>query len=191
MPAHSWPGFPEAPPPRGPNSPWVASSQRSRPSATPPLAGPAPPLRPPRAWSSGASLRAALRTRRMFLRAVGSGLTLLFRTPGLAAVAASTPGLAAVAAMSTGTFVQLEPLNYRGGARVEPVDSSGTEKAFEPATGNRAGRGWSGLSLALCTGSAAPCLPSEHSAKGCWTCTAAVWSTECCGGSWESGSWGK
>ncbi|KAM7336228.1 hypothetical protein ACRRTK_004721 [Alexandromys fortis] len=37
--------------------------------------------------------------------------------------------------MSTGTFVQLEPLNYRGGARVEPVDSSGTEKAFEPATG--------------------------------------------------------
>lgn len=102
----------------------------------------------------------------MFLRAVGSGLTLLFRTPGLAAVAA----------MSTGTFVQLEPLNYRGGARVEPVDSSGTEKAFEPATGNRAGRGWSGLSLALCTGSAAPCLPSEHSAKGCWTCTAAVWS---------------
>ncbi|CAO2637609.1 4-trimethylaminobutyraldehyde dehydrogenase [Lemmus lemmus] len=61
----------------------------------------------------------------MFLCAVSSGLTSLFRTPGLAAVAA----------MSTGTFVQLEPLNYRDGARVEPVDSSGTEKAFEPATG--------------------------------------------------------
>uniref|UniRef100_H0WTP3 Aldehyde dehydrogenase domain-containing protein n=1 Tax=Otolemur garnettii TaxID=30611 RepID=H0WTP3_OTOGA len=37
--------------------------------------------------------------------------------------------------MSTGTFVVSQPLNYRGGARVEPVDSSGTEKAFEPATG--------------------------------------------------------
>lgn len=61
----------------------------------------------------------------MFLRAVSSGLTSLFRTPGLAAVTA----------MSTGTFVQLDPLNYRGGVRVEPVDSSGTEKAFEPATG--------------------------------------------------------
>ncbi|EHH15774.1 hypothetical protein EGK_01910 [Macaca mulatta] len=40
-----------------------------------------------------------------------------------------------VAAMSTGTFVVSQPLNYRGGARVEPADASGTEKAFEPATG--------------------------------------------------------
>lgn len=72
----------------------------------------------------------------MFFRAVSSGLTLLFRTPRLAAVAA----------MSTGTFVQLEPLNYRGGARVEPVDSSGTEKAFEPATGKP---GWTRVEWAL------------------------------------------
>ncbi|XP_027272903.1 4-trimethylaminobutyraldehyde dehydrogenase [Cricetulus griseus] len=61
----------------------------------------------------------------MFLRAVGCGLTSLFRAPGFAAVAA----------MSTGVYVQLEPLNYRDGARVEPADSCGTEKAFEPATG--------------------------------------------------------
>lgn len=46
-----------------------------------------------------------------------------------------------VAAMSTGTFVVTQPLNYRGGARVEPVDASGTEKAFEPATGNGADAG--------------------------------------------------
>ena len=38
--------------------------------------------------------------------------------------------------MSTGNFVVSQPLNYRGGARVEPADASGTEKAFEPATGN-------------------------------------------------------
>lgn len=45
--------------------------------------------------------------------------------------------------MSTGTFVVSQPLNYRGGARVEPVDASGTEKAFEPATGNGSeGRRW-------------------------------------------------
>lgn len=48
-------------------------------------------------------------------------------------------GPAPVAAMRTGTFVVSQPLNYRGGARVEPVDASGTEKAFEPATGNGTG----------------------------------------------------
>nr|XP_025747956.1 4-trimethylaminobutyraldehyde dehydrogenase-like [Callorhinus ursinus] len=42
---------------------------------------------------------------------------------------------APAAAMSTGTFVVSQPLNYRGGARVDPADASGTEKAFEPATG--------------------------------------------------------
>lgn len=61
----------------------------------------------------------------MFLGAVGPALTLLLRSPRLVAVAT----------MSTGTFVESRPLNYRGGVRVEPVDSSGTEKAFEPATG--------------------------------------------------------
>uniref|UniRef100_A0A8I6ASL3 Aldehyde dehydrogenase 9 family, member A1 n=1 Tax=Rattus norvegicus TaxID=10116 RepID=A0A8I6ASL3_RAT len=61
----------------------------------------------------------------MFLSAVGPVLTSLLRVPRPAAVAA----------MSTGTFVVSQPLNYRGGARVEPVDASGTEKAFEPATG--------------------------------------------------------
>lgn len=52
-------------------------------------------------------------------------------------------GPAPVAAMRTGTFVVSQPLNYRGGARVEPVDASGTEKAFEPATGNGTGTGGS------------------------------------------------
>ncbi|NP_001389775.1 4-trimethylaminobutyraldehyde dehydrogenase isoform 5 [Mus musculus] len=61
----------------------------------------------------------------MILGAVGSVLTSLLRIHRAAAVAA----------MSTGTFVVSQPLNYRGGARVEPVDASGTEKAFEPATG--------------------------------------------------------
>ncbi|XP_055965470.1 4-trimethylaminobutyraldehyde dehydrogenase [Sorex fumeus] len=41
----------------------------------------------------------------------------------------------AAAAMSTGTFVVSQPLNFRGGARVSPADESGSEKAFEPATG--------------------------------------------------------
>eukprot|EP00069_Balaena_mysticetus_P021936 bmy_13966T0 len=61
----------------------------------------------------------------MFLRAGLAGLSPLRRT--------LRPAL--VAAMSTGTFVVSQPLNYRGGARVDPVDASGTEKAFEPATG--------------------------------------------------------
>lgn len=64
----------------------------------------------------------------MILGTVYSVLTSLLRHPRPAAVAA----------MSTGTFVVSQPLNYRGGARVEPVDASGTEKAFEPATGNPA-----------------------------------------------------
>ncbi|XP_004639930.1 4-trimethylaminobutyraldehyde dehydrogenase [Octodon degus] len=38
-------------------------------------------------------------------------------------------------AMRTGTFAVSQPLNYRGGARVEPADVSVTEQAFEPATG--------------------------------------------------------
>ncbi|XP_059136638.1 4-trimethylaminobutyraldehyde dehydrogenase [Peromyscus eremicus] len=55
----------------------------------------------------------------------------------LCAVRPRQPSLfrSVVAAMSTGTFVLLQPLNYRGGVRVEPADSCGTEKAFEPATG--------------------------------------------------------
>lgn len=68
----------------------------------------------------------------MLLRIVPAALPRLLRTLGPASVAS----------MSTGTFVVSQPLNYRGGARVEPADSSGTEKAFEPATGNGArGRG--------------------------------------------------
>ena len=62
----------------------------------------------------------------MFLRVGLAGLSPLRHT--------LRPAL--VAAMSTGTFVVSQPLNYRGGARVDPVDASGTEKAFEPATGN-------------------------------------------------------
>lgn len=148
MPAHSRPGFTKAPPPRGPNSPRVPSFYRPRPSATPPLTGPR--LRSALPTRKIVDLPSELRTQQMFPRAVSSGLTSLFRTPGLAAVTA----------MSTGTFVQLDPLNYRDGARVEPVDSSGTEKAFEPATGNRAGRGWSGLSWPCALGLLPLVLPS-------------------------------
>ncbi|XP_044295342.1 4-trimethylaminobutyraldehyde dehydrogenase [Varanus komodoensis] len=36
---------------------------------------------------------------------------------------------------ATGTFQQQEPLNYRAGARVQPVDGDHAEEAFEPATG--------------------------------------------------------
>ncbi|XP_051855060.1 4-trimethylaminobutyraldehyde dehydrogenase [Antechinus flavipes] len=39
------------------------------------------------------------------------------------------------AAMHTGSFTVSQPLNYRGGSRVQPADDSGTEKAYEPATG--------------------------------------------------------
>ncbi|VTJ76079.1 Hypothetical predicted protein [Marmota monax] len=61
----------------------------------------------------------------MVLRALLAALPTLLRAPRPACVAA----------MSTGTFTVSQPLNYRGGARVEPVDASGTETAFEPATG--------------------------------------------------------
>lgn len=67
----------------------------------------------------------------------------MFSRAGLAALPQLLRTLrpAPVAAMSTGTFVVSQPLNYRGGARVEPADASGTEKAFEPATGNGTGTG--------------------------------------------------
>lgn len=61
----------------------------------------------------------------MVLRALLGALPTLLRAPRPACVAA----------MSTGTFTVSQPLNYRSGARVEPVDASGTETAFEPATG--------------------------------------------------------
>ena len=97
----------------GPPSP---PARGSRPSSRgpAPLAWPSPPLLPP-----------------LFLRAGLAALCTLSRT--------LTPASAPIAAMSTGTFVVSQPLNYRGGARVEPVDASGTEKAFEPATGNGVG----------------------------------------------------
>ncbi|XP_011835359.1 PREDICTED: 4-trimethylaminobutyraldehyde dehydrogenase [Mandrillus leucophaeus] len=61
----------------------------------------------------------------------------MFLRAGVAALSPLVRSLqpSPVAAMSTGTFVVSQPLNYRGGARVEPADASGTEKAFEPATG--------------------------------------------------------
>ena len=37
--------------------------------------------------------------------------------------------------MSTGTFILLQRHNYPGRGQVEPRDSSGSEKAFELATG--------------------------------------------------------
>ncbi|MEJ1270305.1 aldehyde dehydrogenase 9 subfamily A1 [Cricetulus griseus] len=117
------PHFPAAPPSRGPNLPRVTSFHR--PHSPRPRFSPVPPPRPAFPARDLLGFLGALRTQQMFLRAVGCGLTSLFRAPGFAAVAA----------MSTGVYVQLEPLNYRDGARVEPADSCGTEKAFEPATG--------------------------------------------------------
>ncbi|XP_073500179.1 4-trimethylaminobutyraldehyde dehydrogenase [Phyllobates terribilis] len=37
--------------------------------------------------------------------------------------------------VSTGTFQNSQPLNYRAGGRVQPVDSVGQEEAYEPSTG--------------------------------------------------------
>lgn len=122
------PHLPEATPLRGPHSP---SQRRLLSWATPPRLRPSPlpPLHPqPFPTRDRPGLPDPLRSQQMFLGAVGSALTSLLRIPRPAAVAA----------MSTGTFVVSQPLNYRGGTRVEPVDASGTEKAFEPATGNRA-----------------------------------------------------
>lgn len=37
--------------------------------------------------------------------------------------------------LTTGTFQNSLPLNYRGGSRVQPVDSVGEEQTYEPSTG--------------------------------------------------------
>lgn len=37
--------------------------------------------------------------------------------------------------LATGTFQNSLPLNFRGGNRVQPVDSVGEEQAYEPSTG--------------------------------------------------------
>lgn len=37
--------------------------------------------------------------------------------------------------LSTGTFQNSQPLNYRAGNRVQPIDSVGQEQAYEPSTG--------------------------------------------------------
>lgn len=114
------------------------------PRAACPSHGPAPsPFRlsvpPPKPCPSPRPLNWCPRLPRVFLRAGLAVLSPLLRT--------LRP--APVAAMSTGTFIVSQPLNYRGGARVDPVDASGTEKAFEPATGNWTeirlpGPGWPG-----------------------------------------------
>ena len=71
--------------------------------------------------------------------------------------------------MSTGTFVVSQPLNYRGGARVEPVDASGTEKAFEPATGNGS-RGAAGARVgARLWRELTPPRPRGETYSNCWT----------------------
>ncbi|KAM4722711.1 4-trimethylaminobutyraldehyde dehydrogenase [Rhinophrynus dorsalis] len=43
--------------------------------------------------------------------------------------------LAMSRSIATGTFQNTLPLNYRGGSRVQPIDSVGEEKAYEPSTG--------------------------------------------------------
>lgn len=125
------------PRPRGPRAhpfslPPRPSAPAPPPRAAPPLsAGAASPgqlllsLRPRPSWPPRTSAP-PLHRFPMFLRA-----RLATRTPFL-----RTLRPAPLAAMSTGTFVVSQPLNYRGGARVNPADASGTEKAFEPATGN-------------------------------------------------------
>ncbi|XP_036298901.1 4-trimethylaminobutyraldehyde dehydrogenase isoform X2 [Pipistrellus kuhlii] len=54
---------------------------------------------------------------------------------GRAALPPLLRSLRPAAAMSTGSFLVSQPLNYRGGARLQPADASGSETAFEPATG--------------------------------------------------------
>uniref|UniRef100_A0A8C5QJM1 Aldehyde dehydrogenase domain-containing protein n=1 Tax=Leptobrachium leishanense TaxID=445787 RepID=A0A8C5QJM1_9ANUR len=43
--------------------------------------------------------------------------------------------LAMSRSLTTGTFQNTQPLNYRGGKRVQPIDSVGQEQAYEPSTG--------------------------------------------------------
>lgn len=43
------------------------------------------------------------------------------------------PGLAMSSA--TGSFSLQQPLNYRGGARLQPTDGGQVEEVYEPATG--------------------------------------------------------
>ncbi|KAL8177991.1 UNVERIFIED_CONTAM: 4-trimethylaminobutyraldehyde dehydrogenase [Gekko kuhli] len=40
----------------------------------------------------------------------------------------------------TGTYELQEPLNYRGGTRVQPADGNHFEEVFEPATGRVIGK---------------------------------------------------
>lgn len=134
------------PRPRGPGArPFLLrprpSSPAPPPRAAPPLsasgASPGHPLlslRPRPSWPPRTSAP-PLRPSPMFLRAGLAALTPFLRT--------LRP--APLAAMSTGTFVVSQPLNYRGGARVNPADASGTEKAFEPATGKGTESGRQGL----------------------------------------------
>ncbi|KAG9466259.1 hypothetical protein GDO78_016909 [Eleutherodactylus coqui] len=49
--------------------------------------------------------------------------------------------------LSTGTFQNSQPLNYRAGSRVQPIDSVGQEQAYEPSTGKCA----SSVSLPVCS----------------------------------------
>lgn len=48
------------------------------------------------------------------------------------------PGLAMSSA--TGSFSLQQPLNYRGGARLQPADGGQVEEVYEPATGG--GHAW-------------------------------------------------
>ncbi|XP_078497518.1 4-trimethylaminobutyraldehyde dehydrogenase isoform X1 [Lissotriton helveticus] len=66
--------------------------------------------------------------------------TVLFKNEGpcmlTTALLRQTPArIAAAMSLSTGTFSNTQPLNYRGGARVHPVDGTQKEEAFEPSTG--------------------------------------------------------
>ncbi|XP_015276511.1 PREDICTED: 4-trimethylaminobutyraldehyde dehydrogenase [Gekko japonicus] len=62
--------------------------------------------------------------------------------PGSKSLLPGLPRLFGFAAMSsvTGTYELQEPLNYRGGTRVQPADGNHFEEVYEPATGRVIGK---------------------------------------------------
>ncbi|POI32816.1 hypothetical protein CIB84_003431 [Bambusicola thoracicus] len=77
------------------------------------------------------------------------------------------PGLAMSTA--TGTFSLQQPLNYRAGGRVQPVDGGQTEDVYEPATGRV-------ITKLLCSGEKEVDLAvqSAKAAFQTWSCTSGM-----------------
>ncbi|XP_053103481.1 4-trimethylaminobutyraldehyde dehydrogenase isoform X1 [Hemicordylus capensis] len=105
-------------------------------------------------WGTRRAGRAASTRRRTDSRPPGSGGSVCVRalrlctsprmlfSPNLLLLLPSFPRLLRCAAMSsiTGTFQIEQPLNYRDGVRVEPVDGDHQEETYEPATGRVIGK---------------------------------------------------